>query len=94
MKNYLIGIGEYLKEDYEEILKISEDRDNLDHTWKDWKKNKENSKKQLIEQGLNLVDIIVRPAELVKYCRDRGLKITGKTRSQFISFKTQELDKK
>ena len=91
MNNQRIGIGEYLKEDYEEIRKISEDRDSLDLTWKAWKQNKENGKKRFLNQGYDIVDIIVRPMELVQYCRSRGLKINGESRANFISNKVNEL---
>ncbi len=36
----IFGIGIYDKEDYKEILRISEDRDQMDLTWEDWKKSK------------------------------------------------------
>ncbi len=93
MNNQLIGIGTYLKEDYEENLKLSIDRDNLDSTWKDWRKNKERAKKHLAKQGFKVVDIIVRPKELVDFCRARGLAINGDSRSQFVTHKTGELNK-
>lgn len=40
----IFGIGIYDKEDYEETLRISEDRDQMDLTWEDWKKSKTNNR--------------------------------------------------
>lgn len=91
--NTLVGIGKYIKEDYEEILKISSDRDNLDATWEEWKINQENVKKQIKLSGFKVIDIIVKPRELVSYCREKGMEINGQSRSNFISYKTGLLNK-
>ena len=87
--NAITGMGEYLPEDYDEILRISIDKENFYDTWEDWKKNKERAKKQMEAGGLKVIDIIVRPEELVKYCRKNGLEINGQSRSQFISYMTK-----
>ena len=89
----VIGIGTYLKEDYDEILSISDDRDTLDQTWEDWKSNKERTKKRLESKGLKLADILVHPKKLVKFCRARGLKINGNSRSRFVSEKAMSSNK-
>lgn len=86
-----VGIGVYRKKDYQEIRRISEDRDNLDETWEDWKKSKDKAKKGLKEQGLEITDILVLPKELVKYCRKRGLSINASSRAQYIQKKVSEL---
>ena len=89
-----IGIGEYRKEDYQEILRISEDKENMEETWEEWKANKNRTIKNFHNMGLKTIDIIVTPKELVKYCREKGLKINGKSRANFISFKVMTLNKK
>jgi len=87
-----IGIGEYRKEDYQEIYRLSEDKDNMEETWEDWKANKDKAVKNLQNLGLITIDIIVIPKELVNYCREKGLNINGKSRAQFITYKTMKLD--
>lgn len=86
----LFGIGAYEKEDYEEILKISEDKDQMDETWEEWKSNKDRTKLELEKYGMKVVDIIVKPMELMKYCRERGLSINGKSRSRYVTEKVEE----
>lgn len=88
-----IGIGEYLKKDYKEILRISEDRDNMDESWKEWKASKNRAIKNFQKMGMKTIDIIVTPEELVKYCRKNGLKINGQSRAGFISYKVTMLNK-
>lgn len=89
-----IGVGDYRKEDYQEIYRLSEDKDNMEETWEEWKANKNRAIKNLQKMGLKTIDIIVTPKELVKYCREKGLKINGKSRANFISFKVMMLNKK
>lgn len=86
-----IGIGTYTKEDYPEIKRISKDRDNLDETWEAWKKNKDKAKKNFQRSGLNIVDIHVKPQELLLFCQRRGLIVDGSSRSQFVQYKVAEM---
>ncbi len=88
-----IGIGEYRKKDYKEILRVSEDRDNMDESWKEWKTSKNRAIKNFQKMGMKTIDIIVTPEELVKYCRENGLKINGESRADFISYKLTMLNK-
>jgi len=85
-----LGIGEYRKKDYQEILNISEDKDNMDETWEEWKANKRKAILRFEQMGFKAVDIIVTPKELVKFCRKNGLPINGKSRSEFVTFKMSE----
>lgn len=88
------AISEYRKEDYQEIYRLSEDRDNMDDNWEDWKANKKKAIKNFKKMGLNPIDIIVKPKELVVFCRENGLSINGNSRSQFVSYKAMKLNEK
>ncbi|MEL7222570.1 MAG: hypothetical protein AAGJ93_14705 [Bacteroidota bacterium] len=88
----IIGVGEYRKQDYQEILRLSDDRENMDETWEAWKANKNKGLKNFHQMGLKTIDIMVYPRELVKYCREKGLRINGESRANFISFKVMEMD--
>ncbi|HAS44794.1 MAG TPA: hypothetical protein DCS93_30220 [Microscillaceae bacterium] len=90
----MIGIGVYRKSDYEEILKMSVDSSELDNTWEEWKANKERTKKHLQSLGMEVIDVLVTPEELLNYCRENVLRIDGNARSQFVSNKTSQLQKK
>jgi len=83
----MIGVGEYLKEDYQEIYNISDDKENLDKTWEEWKANKSRTLKEFKKMGIQTIDIIVTPREIVNYCRKNGFNINGESRSRFIQSK-------
>lgn len=86
-----IGLGEYRRRDYKEILSLSEDKENMEDTWEEWKANKNRVIKEFEKMGLRTIDIIVIPQELVKYCRENGLKVNGESRAQFIQHKLMKL---
>jgi hypothetical protein len=89
-----IGVGEYRKMDYQEILNLSEDREDMEPTWEEWKANKNEALLNFHKIGLKTIDVIVTPLELVTYCRLNGLKINGESRAQFITDKLMELNEK
>ncbi len=59
----------------------------MNDTWIDWHKAFEETKRDLINQGFEVVDIIVDLDELAEYCKLRGIKNDGSARSQFIQAK-------
>ena len=54
-------------------------------TWNDWHKAFVKTKMELISQGFHVVDVIIDIDELKDYCTNRGIKNTGKARSQFTA---------
>ena len=89
--NSNIGVGEYLKEDYDEILNLSSDRGDMEESWEEWKTNKTKALKKFKSMGMITIDIIVTPSELVEYCREKGVEINGRSRASFIAYKTSFL---
>ncbi|MEN0050982.1 MAG: hypothetical protein AAF806_28210 [Bacteroidota bacterium] len=81
-----IGIGYYRKEDYEEILRISSDRERMNDTWEEWKKKKEKTVRNLKLAGVTPIDVLVLPRDLEIYCYEQGLKIDGAARAQYVSY--------
>ena len=82
-----IGISVYRKKDYARILELSEDSENMDATWEDWEANKKQTKAKFESLGVRVVDVPVKPNELAKFCQEKGLKINGTARAQFVSEK-------
>lgn len=85
----VIGIGTYLASDYEAIRQISSDTDNWCDTWDAWLKNKTQAQQHLMSAGIKTVDVVVKPDELAQYCQERGVKINGESRAQFVQWKVE-----
>ncbi|MDX2442585.1 MAG: hypothetical protein QNK30_02185 [Bacteroidales bacterium] len=56
-------------------------------TWHDWNKAFDKTKRDLINQGFEVIDIVVDLDELTEYCKLRGIKNDGSARSQFVQAK-------
>lgn len=53
----------------------------------DWHKAFETTKRDLINQGFDVNDVVVNLDELIEYCKLRGIKNDGSARSQFVQVK-------
>ncbi len=75
-QNIMIGIklAYYRKKDWKRFVKIIADRESMHDTWHDWHKDFEKIKRDFINQGFEVVDIVVDLDELTKYCQLRGIK--------------------
>ena len=86
-----LGIAVYHKKDYPEILNLSEDTESMNETWEEWKEKKKMMVENLKNMGLEPIDILVTPRELVAYCRERGLPINGDSRANYVQFLVSKL---
>jgi hypothetical protein len=84
---YIITIAFYKKEDWPRFLQMADDRKDLEDTWEEWFSNYLGSKMGLKSQGFEVHDYIINLDELQQYCKEKGLKNTGKTRSEFVAGK-------
>ncbi len=87
----IIAVSFFKKEDYPEILRISEDADNMFETWEEWHKSARQHTRNMESQGMKVVDILVIPTELFIYCKENELPINGKARAQYANEKSDML---
>ena len=80
-----VNLAYYRKKDWRKFLNMIGDRDSMHHSWEDWHNSYLKIKLELSTKGMIVNDIVVDLHELRKYCLNRGLKINGKARSQFVS---------
>lgn len=79
-----LGIGCFKEAQYDELLKVSSDAENMNPTWEEWLKSKEKTKQELETQGKECVDVEVDLFELMNYCQKEGLQINGGSRAQYV----------
>ena len=82
-----IKLAYYRKKDWKRFVKIIADRESMHNTWHEWNKVFEKTKRDLINQGFEVVNIVVDLDELTEYCKLRGIKNDGSARSQFVQAK-------
>lgn len=83
----LLKIAYYRRKDWNRFLKMIDDKESMHKNWNDWNSAYAKTKKDLIEKGFKVVDIVVDLNELESYCKLHGIKNDGKARSQFVQEK-------
>jgi len=86
----VIGVAWYRKEQWDRLLEISSDRDNLDDTYEEWKANAEASLPMLTQEGYVPRKIDVDVEELLRWCNSQKLPVDGDSRSRFTWEKLHE----
>lgn len=79
-----IQIGYYRKEDWDKFIEIIDDKDSVHSEWEDWNQAFLKTKKGLEKSGFKVIKKVVDLDQLIEYCKKKGLKNTGSSRSQFI----------
>lgn len=82
-----VKLAYYNKKDWKRFTEIADDRESLHDTWNQWHKDFLKMKKNLLSQGMEVVDVEVDLDELIRYCQLNGLKNNGSTRSRFVQTK-------
>ncbi|ASO05694.1 hypothetical protein AREALGSMS7_02241 [Arenibacter algicola] len=63
-----VNLAYYRKKDWRKFLKLIDDPENMDETWKEWHKSYLKIKRSLTSHGLNVNDIVIDLNELRNYC--------------------------
>lgn len=79
-----LKIAYYKKEDWSRLLLLIDDKESMHESWNEWHLAYSKAKNELIAKGFQVVDVEINLDELVSYCKAKGAKNTGKTRSQFV----------
>lgn len=81
---FQIKLGYYNQGDWEKFVNMVDDKENLHSNWEDWNQAFHDSKKKFTKLGFEVVKVVVDLDKLAAYCKAKGLKNTGATRSKFI----------
>ncbi len=82
-----IKLAYYRKKDWNRFINMIDDRESMHDTWHHWHKAFEKAKREFINQGFEVTDIVVDLDKLAEYCKLRGIKNDGRARSEFIQNK-------
>jgi hypothetical protein len=85
MKNKVIGIGFYRREQWPLLLETAADAHILEKTYDEWLEVLDSSIEKIRSYGIEpeLVDVDVN--ELLDFCKRQGLQNNARTRSGFIA---------
>jgi hypothetical protein len=80
-----VGIGWYKKEQWEELRRVSVDKERLEATWDDWAENAERTMVHLMQQGHHVEKVTVDVSDLVAWCQKKGRPCDGDARAMFVT---------
>lgn len=89
----VVGAAVYREEQWERLVELSVDPENLSESFESWKESFEKATTQLKEQGLNVVKVHVDVEELDDWCQKRKIDFNGEARSRYAAELARKMDK-
>src|SRR5215470_7216352 len=80
-----IAVAVYRPEQYARLLATAEDASDLKTTWQEWYTIYQETRQQMAELGMDLIEVTVDLDDLEHYCQEQGLKNTSSTRAQYAA---------
>jgi len=87
-----IGVAWYRREQWDRLLEISSDRDELEDTYDEWQAMAEENLRKLVQHGYALRKVDIDVEELLSWCNSQNRSVDGDARSEFTVVKLRELD--
>jgi hypothetical protein len=86
------GFAWYRPQQWQRVRDISEDAEDLADTYLEWLHLAEENFNQLLSSGLRVEKVDIDSEQLIIWCNERGLPITGESRSRYAAERLKELD--
>ena len=86
----VVGIGWYQENQWELLLKHAVDKEDLELTYADWLEGITEGIENLSKIGLKVEKIPLDVKQMIEWCKERGYKFDGESRSVYITLKTKE----
>ena len=87
------GVGWYRAEQWQRLLEISVDVDQLEKTHGEWLAFAEKTVKDLERLGVSVIKVDVDVEELRSWSQQKGLPVDAKARARFITDKVRQIGK-
>jgi len=84
----IVGVGWYRPEQWERLLEIVSDRDQLESTHEEWLENASRVFNFLKREGLPVVKMDINVEDLLAWCAKQGLAVNGDSRAKYVMEKT------
>ena len=85
----VIGLSWWQPDQWERLKEISEDRDLLDDSYEDWRKNASRAIQEIESAGKKVRKVKINLEELLIWCNENGFLVNGESRSKYTAKKLQ-----
>jgi len=79
-------LASYTPEEYKKIQTISEDGNDMDPTWAEWRQGANQAKLQLAMKGMKCVEKVIDAEGLLKYCLENGIRVDQAARASYAQW--------
>jgi hypothetical protein len=88
----LVGVAWYSPAQWQRLRDISDDPDDMPDSYVEWLRLAEENLNYLRRSGIKVKKVDIDCEELVRWCNEQGLKITGEARSRYALQKVSEVN--
>lgn len=92
-ENIVYGLCWYQPEQWDRLKEISSDRDDLEDTYEEWRRNANKSLSELRASGQVIKKVKINLEELLLWCNEQQLKINSHSRAGYASHVLQRTEK-
>lgn len=89
---HVLGIAWYRKEQWNRLLEVSADREELEDNYDDWLRTAEGTLKKLKRAGTEIVKVDIDVNKLVAWCVVTKRTLDGSARAEYVSKLLSESD--
>jgi hypothetical protein len=89
-----VGIAWYKRDQWQLLLNVSADRDDLEPTYAEWYKDAEKTLEKLRQAGLDVVKVNVQIEELLDWCIGQNVPVNANARSKYAADKLHQKEKR
>jgi len=90
----VLGIAWFKPQQWDRLLQISADRDELETTYEEWKNFVEKSVREMQKIGIRIKKIVIDTEKLLLWCNRHKRKVDAEARSLYVADILRKLSKK
>ena len=88
-ENVVLGVAWFQPDQWEQLKRIADDRDALDDSYVEWKRNAHAAISDFRAAGKTVRKVNVEIDELVVWCQARHIPLNASARAEFVTEKLQ-----
>ncbi|RLA47866.1 MAG: hypothetical protein DRR06_01265 [Gammaproteobacteria bacterium] len=85
-ENLVFGFCWYQPEQWERLREISDDRDDLEDTYDEWRTNANSALSEFQSAGKEIKKVKINLEELLLWCNEKGVSVKGSSRAEYVSY--------
>lgn len=87
----IVGISWFERADYPRLLALFADRKDQWSTYDEWLASAQNVEAKVTAGGVQVIRVVLKPAEFSHWCKQNGLKTDSKARTRFAAEGAQRI---